>query len=264
MLRSISFVIEGWVTTQVRVTGNLDGTLSFELTRGGTGGIEDLQAVFFDLNRHLDGDGFEVFGDAGLTLGACVEAGVDTLGREARVRRPMVDALGDFDIGITFGRYDGGRGTPRTAGFTLSHATAPLTLDMIDMVDFGLRYAWRGADSAEVTGAQTSVAGAHDPATPAPGALDVLEVVEVQAVHARPLADDTRGGVLAVIDFQGAWEAGMALAGRSARARARRAGVRGRHLPDGAADGTDPGETGLASRLCPWPSNSWDGLLGPV
>lgn len=199
MLRSVSFLIEGLVTSQVRVTGNLDGTLSFEVTRLGTGSVGDLEAVFFDLNKPLEGDGFRVFGDAGLSLDACVAEGVDTLGRRVDIRREMVDTLGDFDIGITFGPLARARNAraPRAAGFTLAHDMGSLSPDMIDMADFGLRYAWPGEGQRDANRVQTQGAWAQFPV-----ANDALELVEVQRVDARPLADDTRGGVLAVIDLQ--------------------------------------------------------------
>ncbi len=159
MLRSISFVIEGMVTTQVRVTGNLDGTLSFEFTRLGAGSVGDLGAVFFDLNRPLDGAGFKVFGDLGFSVGAYARRGVDMLGRAAKISHAVVDELGDFDIGIAFGALDPDRGAASRTGFTLAHDTAPLTLDMIDLADFGLRYAWPGVGYGELPGRQESRRG---------------------------------------------------------------------------------------------------------
>jgi len=269
MLRSISFVIEGMVPTQVRVTGNLDGTLSFEITRLGRGSIGDLGAVFLDLNRCLDGEGFKVFGDAGLTVGAYAEQGVDTLGRAAEITQAVVDELGDFDIGIAFGALDPDRGAPRTTGFTLAHDTAPLTLGMLDLADFGLRYTWPGAGCVGGLWRQTSGGRAQGAA-----GWDALEVIEIVHVRARPLANDSNGGVLAVIDLQDAQETAAAFVGEpdrvcedrvgADRVGADRVGAFGgfftaaalldRGIPGGVRDAD------VGPRARRRPTGSWDGL----
>ncbi|MEZ5768412.1 MAG: hypothetical protein R3D80_12625 [Paracoccaceae bacterium] len=190
MSHAICFVIEGKLRTQVRVSGNLDGTLSFEFTILGAGSAAAIEAVFLDLNRPLDGAGFSIFGDAGLSLGPCVAEGVDTLGRAATLARPAVDVLGDFDIGITFGPLRGAMPAGRRMGFTLAHAAAPLSLDMIDLADFALRHAGHGVERADAG----TAAGTRP-------AREVLEVIEIQTVTARPLAEDPAGGTLAVVDL---------------------------------------------------------------
>ncbi|MCB1331737.1 MAG: hypothetical protein KDK28_20730 [Maritimibacter sp.] len=198
MLRSISFVLDGTVTTKVCVTGNLDGTLSFEFTVLGAGNAAALEAVFIDLNRPLPGGGFRVYGDAGLSLGPCVAEGTDTLGRVASLSQPAIDALGEFDIGIAFGACAPGTPAARRTGFTLAHETAVLSLDMFDLVDIGLRY--HRPTALELL--------ARAVGAPAPGARvwpdrEELEVIELRAVGARPPARDPAGGSLAVIDFPG-------------------------------------------------------------
>jgi len=262
MLRSVSFVIDGIVASEVRVTGNLDGTLSFEITRLEPGSVADLEAVFFDLNTSLDGDGFSVFGDAGLSLGACVAQGLDTLGRRVTIRRAMVDPLGDFDIGIRFGPLARAQKTraPRATGFTLAHDKAALTPDMIDRADFGLRYCCPGAGHAEAGGAQTPNAWAGGPVAGGP-----LELAGIQAVDACPLADDTRGGVLAVIDLQAAWRAESGDPGGNDTARGIGGGVDG-GVPCGEAPDGSAGQkvSDRRHRRRRPPAEPWPGGLPPA
>lgn len=198
MLRSVSFVLDGTVTTQVCVTGNLDGTLSFEFTVLGAGNAAALEAVFIDLNRPLPGGGFRVYGDAGLSLGPCVAEGTDTLGRAVTLSQPAIDPLGAFDIGIAFGRSDPGAPAVRRTGFTLAHETAALSLDMFDLVDIGLRY--RRPTALEILARAVGEPSAAARVWPD---QEVLEVIELRAVGARPPVRDLAGGARAVIDFPG-------------------------------------------------------------
>ncbi|MCB1358039.1 MAG: hypothetical protein KDK53_16650 [Maritimibacter sp.] len=203
MMRSLSFVIDETVTTQVCVTGNLDGTLSFEFTVFGAGNAATLEAVFIDLIRPLPGGGLRVYGDAGLSLGPCVAEGTDTLGRAATLARPAVDARGGFDIGIAFGPCDPAAPAARRTGFTLAHDTAVLSLDLFDLAGIGLRY-------RQPTAVEILARAAGDPGDVVQVWPDqeVLEVIEFRAVGTRPLAGNPGagnlgGGALAVLDLAG-------------------------------------------------------------
>lgn len=207
-MHSISFVVEDPVPVLVRISGNLDGTLSYELTLLGAGRIADLDAVFIDLNGSPDGDGFRVFGDAGLTLGPCVAEGTDTLGRVARLSCPAVDTLGDFDVAVRFGPDTPAAMMARSTGFTLAHETATLTLEMIDLADIGLRFATPVADGTVPDDVQTTAGDIALLTEP-----EELALVDGRAAQARILSTDSRGGVVAVIDLRGARDSGSVFAG---------------------------------------------------
>lgn len=209
MLRSVAFVIEGRTATRVVVAANLDGTLTFELTRSDCGPMSALEAVLFDLSRSLPDGGFRVFGDAGVSLDACAATGMDTLGRTVTVRERVVDPLGDFDIGLYFGAMPEGRRDAGRVGFTLAHDSATLSLDMIDRSDFGLRHA--PPTCGRVERGTSACAPALPSGTPHTGAErhraqvrpDALALIEMHEGAAVPLASDP-GGILAVIDVSGA------------------------------------------------------------
>ncbi len=198
MGRSVTFVIEAGVSTRVRISENLDGTMSIELDLLGAGKIGDLRALFFDLNDLAVDDALAVYGDAGVSDCAVIVEGVDRLGRAATVRGGVVNEFGDFDVGIEFGPDGPAPDDIRSTGFTLAHDTAALTLDMFDLADFGLRHAARDAEATGATGGPDG-----SPRRDGLRGGDPLEMVEPETVSARLLANDTRGGVLAVIDVDG-------------------------------------------------------------
>lgn len=185
MAQSLCFAVEGDATAEVRIAENRDGTLSVEIgLSGATAG--DLRAVYLDFNIGLAPAGFTVYGDAGHSDRAVVRAGTDTLGRAAELCFGVANGLGDFDLAIEFGPLAAALGQPRSTGFTLAHAARPLTLDMIAGADFGLRFAQRGQVAAE---------------RPRGTASDALALIDQGARRLGPLARDTEGGVVAVIDL---------------------------------------------------------------
>ncbi|WP_204114988.1 Ig-like domain-containing protein [Shimia biformata] len=205
MARSITFVIEGAVNTEVRITENANGTLTFDIQVMDGGLIGDLRALFFDLNGLVADDGLMVFDGVDVTDTAFVEEGVDTLGRDANIKGQVVNELGEFDVGIEFGTSGMSSDDIQSTSFTLAHDDTFLTLDMIDLADFGLRYTSVGEeggtrnDSFKVGDQASGVAD-----------RDGIEVVENTAGSVDLLANDTNGTDATVIgasDTEGAFDA---------------------------------------------------------
>ena len=156
MARSISFVVEGDVDTLITITELPDGTLKFELEALGSGLLGDLRGLFFDLTDPVDGDSLDlstlIVGEETLLDGEIQdasklvtathfsEAAVDTLGRDANIKGKVANAYGRYDAGIEFGTPGKGKDDIQSLSFTLSSTDGPLSLDMLDLSDFGLRY----------------------------------------------------------------------------------------------------------------------------
>ncbi|MFY0692613.1 MAG: FG-GAP repeat protein, partial [Paracoccaceae bacterium] len=138
MARSISFVIEGEVDTRVTITEMTDGTLKFDLQVLGTGSIGDLRALFFDMSG-VDVSGLCVSG-ADVTQAAMDEGGVNTLGQDANIEGSVSNELGDFDVGVEFGTAGISADDIQETSFLLDHDSAELTLNMLDLSDFGIRF----------------------------------------------------------------------------------------------------------------------------
>lgn len=156
MARSISFVVEGDVNTQVTITELSDGTLRFDLAVLGSGLIGDLRGLFFDLQDPDSADALDLgtlsVVDETLVSGhtkdpsklvgntAFEEASVDTVGRDANMKGKILHDYGRYDAGIEFGTPGMAKDDIQAVSFTLTSSDGPLSLDMLDLTDIGLRY----------------------------------------------------------------------------------------------------------------------------
>src|SRR5829696_2904012 len=98
MARSVSFVVEGTVDTQIVISENLDGTLRFDVSVIG-GVIGDLRGLFFDVAAPNKLAGVRVEG-ADVTGRAAKDDKVHALGKDANVNGEVASASGNFDVGI--------------------------------------------------------------------------------------------------------------------------------------------------------------------
>lgn len=187
MARSITFLIAGDVDTEVTITELDDGTLRFDLTVLETGLIGDLRALFFDLNG-VNVSGLSTSG-VDVTDTAYEEGSVDTMGADANIKGSVSNALGDFDVGIEFGTSGISNDDINSTSFTLDHDSLDLTLDMIDLADFGIRYTSVGEEDGSRTGSVKIGDQANGVAD-----NDVLAVNENEMASVNILANDTNGG----------------------------------------------------------------------
>lgn len=158
--RMLDFTVPGAPGAHVTVT-EADGSLVFvvRIAPGAQGEVGDLRGVFFQV------------ADEGL-LPRLMVSGADVTDRQFKAE--AVTDLGQganmkgsgtarFDAGIEIGTAGLGRGDDiRTTTFTLSAAGAPLTLDLVRNVEFGIRIASAGsaghrADTVKLTGTSPSV-----------------------------------------------------------------------------------------------------------
>jgi hypothetical protein len=206
MARNIRFVIEGDVNTQVTVTENEDGTLTFHLMVLGGGLIGDLRGLFFDLEGFdADAGGLtatsttEYTGDvSGEAYG---EESVDTVGGDANVKGTVSNELGDFDVGIEFGSAGISEDDIQETSFVLAWDFGDLTLDMLDLSDFGIRYTSVG----EAGGSRTGSTKISDQSNGVAD-NDALDVDENGSTSGNLLDNDTNGSTNLVVGA--AWEAG--------------------------------------------------------
>lgn len=204
MARSISFVVDGDVDTQVTVTEMADGSLRFDLNVLGAGLIGDLRGLFFDL---ADPDGAEPLDLSSLSIESETlvaghinnpsklvgntkfeEAAVDTVGRDANMKGKILHDYGRYDAGIEFGTPGMAKDDIQAVSFTLTSSSGDLSLDMLDLTDFGLRYTSVGEedgprnDSLKIGDVSSGVAR-----------NDAFEVDENDAGTEDLLANDTNG-----------------------------------------------------------------------
>ncbi len=155
MTRSMSFVIQGDVNTLVQVTENDDGTLTFTMSIIGGGDVGDLRALFFDVNDTVDTSSLQFVSGVDVTDTAVAEGSIDTLGQDANIKGSVSNELGDFDVGIEFGTsgmaQDDILGDGGSTTFTLASTDGALTLEDVELADFGLRYTSVGTDGGERT-----------------------------------------------------------------------------------------------------------------
>lgn len=140
MARSLTFVLSGPVDTQITVTEVADN-LVFDVTAVNGGGQKlDYRGLFFDVNADaafISGLNVDI---GGKITGFTANSGaIDTLGKDANIKGDVIKALGKFDVGIEIGSAGMAADDINTYSFTLSHNIAPLTLDLINQVDFGVR-----------------------------------------------------------------------------------------------------------------------------
>ncbi|NSY41547.1 integrin alpha [Leisingera sp. ANG59] len=191
MARSITFLIAGDVDTEITITELDDGTLRFDLTALDTGLTGDLRALFFDLTG-VDVSGLSTSG-VDVTDTAYEEGSVDTLGGDANIKGSVSNSLGDFDVGIEFGTSGMSSDDINSTSFILAHNSVNLTLDMIDLSDFGIRYTSVGEEDGSRTGSAKIGDQANGVAD-----NDILTVNENEMASVDILANDTNGGTSVV------------------------------------------------------------------
>ena len=184
MARSITFVIYDKVDTQITVTENDDGTLTFDLLVLDSGKIGDLRALFFDLNGLVADDSLTVTSGDYVTESVFDEANVDTVGGDGNVSGSVTNEFGEFDVGIGFGTSGPSEDDLQSTSFTLAHASQALSLDLIDMADFGIRTTSVGMKAGDTANGV--------------GQSDVLNVDENAVGDVDLLANDSSDGTVAV------------------------------------------------------------------
>ena len=140
MARSISFVIEGDVDTRITITELDGGALQFDIEVLDTSGsIGDLRGIFFDLNGYTVTDSNLSISGADVNNTATGEEAISRVVRDVNLNGDVVNDAGNFDVGVEFGTSGLSQDDIRSTSFTLS-GDGPLTLDMLNFADFGLRY----------------------------------------------------------------------------------------------------------------------------
>ena len=209
MARSITFTVNGPVDTLIKIEELSDGTLRFDVQLLGAGLITDLRGLFFDL-AGVDAStaGLSVIGIDGSEhfIGQSVfsEENVDSVRGDINVKGAVAREQGQFDVGIEFGTSGLGRDDIDSARFILS-ADDPLSLDSLDLADFGLRYITAGnaskrSDGTKIAGDASGVArnDAWEVDENAAGTIDLL-ANDTNGVQ----PDGTRKTVISVIDAEG-------------------------------------------------------------
>jgi len=207
MARSITFIIEGDVDTLVTITEEPDGTLRFDIEVLGSALLGDLRALFFDLQGLTADDTLSVSSATGfegdVTDQSFDEGSVDTLGRGANIKGSVSKKYGDFDVGIEFGTSGIAGDDIQSTSFILSSSTIDLSLNMLDLSDFGIRYT-----SVGVAGAKRNNSVKIGDQSNGVADNDALGVDENTVDSVDLLANDTNGAtntVTAVVDADGSF-----------------------------------------------------------
>lgn len=206
MARSISFVIDNTVDTRITITEQADGTLKFEIDVLETGAQADLRGLFFDMGDFLADDALRVTAASGyedtITDSRFDEAKVVNMGKGNNLHGRTA-AIGLFDGALSFGTPGKGKDKIEGSTFVLSSVDGPLSLDMFDVQDIGLRFTSigpggdRGPSPSKVISETSGVAR-----------NDTLIVTENEVNNINLLANDTYGAtnmVTAVYDGDGAF-----------------------------------------------------------
>lgn len=169
MSRSMTFEVQGPVNTLIDIEELSTGGLLFNIHMLGTGQIGDLRGLFFDLgdvdssNSELQVTGINGTEDF-LGKKSFKEGKVDRVFGDVNVKGDVIHEQGKFDVGIEFGTTGIGKDDISSASFILSADNgSPLSLDSLDLADFGLRYTSVGdsrarEDSAKIAGDASGVA----------------------------------------------------------------------------------------------------------
>lgn len=199
MARSLSFVIAGRADTRITVTEKPDGTLAFDLAALDGTGKGALRALFFDLEGVTVGpEGLAAIG-ADVTRYDSGEGSVSSLGRGTSIRGSVTNTLGGFDVGVALAAPGISRDDNHGSSFILDYdhdgdGASDLTLDMVDLADFGLRHGAVGehgggrAGPAKIGGRSGGVAS-----------NDVLHVVENMSGGTNLLDNDTNGALRKIV-----------------------------------------------------------------
>ena len=92
------------------------------------------------------------------------ECSVDSVRKDVNLNGEVTNTLGDFDVGIEFGTSGMLGDDIQSTSFILSDPDQALTLDMLNLADFGLRFTSVGemdgsrTDSAKIGGGSSGVA----------------------------------------------------------------------------------------------------------
>ena len=212
MARSLTFVIDGPIDTQITITENADGTLTFDVMAiNGGGQTLDYRALFFDIADGFEGllDGLVVSSGGEITDQKTGDDSISTLGQDANINGDVVKDAGKFDIGVEVGTSGKAADDYDSYSFTLSYdpdgdgtPDQPLTLDMFAQVDFGVR-----ATSVGYEGARNGSFKVGGKSTAAPLAVDdcVQTDEDTAASGFNILANDTDadGDILTVTAIEG-------------------------------------------------------------
>lgn len=210
MARSITFEVQGPVNTLISIEELRDGRLLFDIHVLGTGLLGDLRGLFFDLGLTDSSsadllvtgiNGSEDF----IRKTVFKEEKVDRVFGDVNVKGDVVHEQGSFDVGIEFGTAGIGKDDISSTSFILS-ADSPLSLDNLDLSDFGLHYTSVGdtydrEDSAKIAGDASGVAR-NDSWEVDENASDTLDLLENDTNGRQP--DSTSKTVISILDDLGA------------------------------------------------------------
>ena len=194
MARSITFTLDGPVDSLISITELSDGTLRFDVEILGSGSVRDLRGLFFDLGD-IDAStvDLKVTGingsEAYVGRTSFDEAAVSKVKGDVNVKGKVAKAQGDFDVGIEFGTAGIARDSISEASFILSSEATELSLDSLDLADFGLRIHSLGNTAAGDRNGNAKVA---DDASGV-ARNDVFEVDENTSGTVDLLLNDTNG-----------------------------------------------------------------------
>ncbi|HEX2803190.1 MAG TPA: Ig-like domain-containing protein [Sphingomicrobium sp.] len=175
-MRYIDFALDGAaIDIQVHMEEQPDGTILVRLTS--VGGPIDIRGLFFDVTDPALLSSLQVSG-IDITSFQTGDESVMNLGHGVNMhgggRQP-------FDVGVEFGTAGHGFGMVTSTNFILSSTTGPLTLDLLSLVDFGVRLQGSGAPPKLV-----------EIAPAAPDAIaDSFDATEDETIVFDVLANDT-------------------------------------------------------------------------
>lgn len=175
-MRYINFTLEGSsIDIDVHMEEQTDGTIL--VTLASDGGPIDIRGLFFDVTNAaliptLSATGQDITGFVAR------DEGVMDLGRGVNMQGA---GRGPFDVGVSFGTPGHGQNVVDSTSLVLSSSAGPLTLDLLSLVDFGVRLQGGGAPPKLV-----------EIAPAAPDAIDdTLTATEDTTIVYSVLANDT-------------------------------------------------------------------------
>lgn len=174
-MRYIDFTLDGdSIDIGVHMEEQSDGTILVQLAS--EGGAIDIRGLFFDVTDSSLIPALAVSGDDIMSFQARDERIMD-LGHGVNMQG---GGRGPFDVGVEFGTAGHGHNVISSTSFVLS-ADEPLTLDLLSLVDFGVRLQGGGAPPKIVETAPAAP-DAHD---------DSFGATEDQTIVYDVLANDT-------------------------------------------------------------------------
>ncbi|MGG7565922.1 SdrD B-like domain-containing protein [Rhodovulum sp. DZ06] len=165
-LRTMTFVIEGEIDTQITLTEMADGSLKVDVLLLDGALIGDMRGLFFDAPTSLIEAGMTITGDD-LTGQVTDEDGVKSVSKSVNIKGEVLSTYGAFDVGLEFGTNGISKDDIRSTSFTIS-STDPVTIDMFEESDFALRYTSVGEeggsrdDSLKIGGTSESLGSIGD------------------------------------------------------------------------------------------------------